>query len=169
MYRVHLDEAGRQELNRRARAAGVMPRTRDRLEMVRLCDAGWSVPKIARHFGLSERCVRHWIRAFLAGGFDALPDKAHLGQKSALTPEIRAALRAETEKGGRTWTAQQIADWVAEHHGVRLSPLWLSRLLRREKLAYKRTSRSLKHKQRPEEVAQKRADLLTLEKGAMPA
>ena len=51
MYRVRLDEAARQQLQRRAHTPGVMPRTRDRLEMVRLSDAGWSVPKIACHFG----------------------------------------------------------------------------------------------------------------------
>lgn len=172
VYRVRLQEEGRRELRRRAHAAGVMPRTRDRLEMVRLSDAGWSVPKIARHLGLSERCVRRWIKTFLVSGFDALPDKAHVGQKSALTPEMLATLRAEVSKGERTWTAEQIAGWVAEHCQVRLSPPWLSRLLRRAKLSYRRTSRSLKHKQDPAEVALKRADLRTLGKrsavGAMP-
>jgi transposase len=166
MYRVRLDQEARREVRRRAHAAGVMPRTRDRLERVRLSDAGWSVPHIARHLGLSQRCVRHWIKTFLVGGFDALPDKAHVGQKSSLTPEMLAAVRAQVQKGERTWSAAQIADWVEEHFGLRLSAPWLRRLLRREKLSYKRTSRSLKHKQDPEAVAAKKADLETLEKGA---
>src|SRR5690348_12742264 len=168
MYRVYLDDTTRQELNRRAHQPDVLPRTRDRLEILRLSDAGWSVPKIARHFALSEKCVRFWIKAYLTGGFDALPDKPHVGQKSALTPERVAALRAEIGKGERTWTAQQIAAWLAAQHQVRLSADWLSRLLRRAGLAYKRTSRSLKHKQDPQEVAAKSATLQTLEKGAMP-
>ena len=41
----------------------------------------------------------------------------------------------------------------------------MGRLLRRAKLSYKRTSRSVKHKQNPQEVATKTADLKTLEKG----
>ena len=168
MYRVRLDVAARQELDRRARAAGVMRRTRDRLEMVRLSDAGWSVPKIARHFGLSEVCVRFWIKTYLTEGFDALPDKPHLGQKSSLTPELLAAVRAEIGKGDRTWTAGQIADWLAEQHAVRLGSGWLGRLLRRHGLSYKRTSRTLKHKQDAEEVAEKSSSLQTLKKGAMP-
>ncbi len=168
MYRVRLNDAARKELHRRAHAPSVQPRTRDRLEMVRLSDAGWSVPKIARHFGLSERCVRHWIKTFLSDSFDALSDKPHVGQKSALTPQILAAIRAEVGKAERTWTAEQIADWVAQQFGVRLSAPWLSRLLRRKKLSYKRTSRSLRHKQDPQEVAAKTADLRTLEKGATP-
>jgi transposase len=168
MYRIRLDEAARQELNRRAHQPGVKARTRDRLEIVRLSDAGWSVPRIARHFGRSERCVRLWIKAFLHGGFDALPDQPHPGQKSALTPDLLQAIRAQVGKGERTWTAGQIADWLCEQHGVRLAAAWLSRLLRRAKLSYKRTSRTLAHKHKPEEVARKKADLATLEKGAMP-
>lgn len=169
MYRVRLDEETRRELRRRAHAAGVMPRTRDRLEMVRLSDAGWSVPQIARHFGLSERCVRHWLKTFLADGFDALPDRPHVGQTSSLTPEMLAAVRAEVGKGERTWSAAQIADWVGERFGLHLSAPWLGRLLRRAKLSYKRTSRSLRHKQHPQGVAAKTADLRTLEKGVKRA
>lgn len=136
--------------------------------MVRLSDAGWSVPRIARHFGLCEKCVRFWIKAYLSGGFDALPDKPHVGQKSALSPEIVVLVRAEVGKGERTWTAGQITDLLTEQYNVRLSPNWLGRLLRRAKLSYKRTSRSLKHKQDALEVAEKTASLQTLEKGAMP-
>ena len=168
MYRVRLDEAARGELHRRAHEAGAKPRTRDRLEMVRLCNAGWSVPQIACHFGLSERCVRSWIKAFLAGGFDALPDKPHLGQMSALTPKLVAAVRTQVAKGERTWTAQQIADWLAQEQGLRLGSDWLGRLLRRAGLCYKRTSRTLRHKQDQQEVAAKSATLQTLEKGALP-
>ena len=168
MYRVRLDEPARQELRRRAHEAGVMPRTRDRLEMVRLSDAGWSIPKIARHFAMSERCVRRWIKTFLSEGFDALPDKPHVGQRSALTPEILAAIRAEVGKAERTWSAPQVADWIEPHFSLRLSPPWISRRLRREKISYKRTSRHLGHKQDKEQVATKSADLQTLEKGGTP-
>ena len=47
MYQVQLTDAQRDELERRAHDPRTQPRTRDRLEMVRLSDAGWSVPRIA--------------------------------------------------------------------------------------------------------------------------
>jgi hypothetical protein len=50
---------------------------------------------------------------------------------------------------------------------VRLSNQQLSFLLRRAKITRKRTRRSLKHKQDPEEVALVRADLETFQKGAI--
>jgi transposase len=168
MYRVTLTNEQRAELQRRARQAGMAPRTRDRLEMVRLADAGWSVPKIARHLGQHEQTVRSWIKAFLAGGFDALPNKPRGGKQSLLTAAMLDTVRTEVAKGLRTWTAGQIADWVAEQHGVRLSTGRMRLHLKRAKLSYKRTSRSLKHKQKPEEVADRKATLETLEKGAMP-
>ena len=168
MYRVKLTDAEREELNRRAHEPGVMPRTRDRLEMIRLSDAGWSIPKIAPHLGMCEDRVRYWIKRFLNPGFDALPDRPHVGQSSSLTPEKMEAIRAEIAKGERAWSAAQIAEWTFEQFELRLSADWLSRLLKRNRLSYKRTSRSLKHKQDPQAVELKRAELQTLEKGGRP-
>lgn len=168
LYRVHLTEAQRQELQRRSRAADIKPRTRDRLEIVRLADAGWSIPKIAAHLRISEVRVRYWIKRFLTAGFDALPDQPHRGQPSQLTPALLGAVRAEIAKGERTWTAAQIADWLAEQHGVSLSSDWIGEKLGRAKLSYKRTYRRVKHKQDPQKVAERKADLETLEKGERP-
>ena len=164
MYRIALTDAQRQELRQRTRQKGLAPSTRDRLEMVRLSDAGWSVPKIARHLGQHEQTVRAWIKAFLDGGFDALPNKPRGGKASALTAAMLEAIRTEVAKGERTWTAAQLADWVAEHHGVRLSTDRLRVHLRRAKISWQRTSRTLKHKQDPDEVAERQAVLEELEK-----
>ena len=168
LYRVHLTEEQRAELQRRTRAPGLMPRTRDRLEMVRLSDAGWSIPKIARHLRLDEQRVRYWIKRFLAGGFAVLPDQPHRGQPSRLTPEILAALKAELAQADRTWTAQQLADWLAAQHGIEIGADWLGRKLRRARVSYKRTRTGLQHQQNPAEVEVKQAELHALERGARP-
>ena len=164
-----LTDDQRSELRQRTRQRGVPASTRDSLEMVRMADAGWSVPTIARHLGLHEQTVRAWIKAFLAAGFDALPNKPRGGKQSALTPAILDAVRAELAKGGRTWTAAQLADWIAEHHGVRRSADALRTQLRRAKITWQRTSRSLKHKQDPAEVAERQAVLTALAKKGMRA
>jgi transposase len=164
MYRVTLTEEQRQELNRRAHQAGVAPSTRDRLEMVRLADAGWSIPEIALHLGLHEQTVRRWIKAYLAGGFDRLINKPRGGSCSALTPLLLEAVRQEVAKGERSWNAKQLADWIAEAFGVRRSSAQLRGKLRAVRLSYKRTGGSLRHKQKPQEVAEKKAALSELEK-----
>jgi len=132
--------------------------------MVRLSDAGWSVPKIARHLGSHENTVRAWIKAFIATGFDALSNKPRGGDTSDLTPAMLQAARDEISKGARTWSAREVADFIAEHHGVRISPGRMRVHLARADLSYQRTSRSLKHKQKPEEVATRKDQLNELEK-----
>ena len=164
MYRVQLSEEQQQELQQRTHAAGIRPRTRDRLEMVRLSHRGHSVPEIARHLGISEKRVRHWIKRFLATGFEALTDRPPAGRPSRLTPTIREAVRQELGKGDRTWTAPQLAEWIEARFGVRVSAAHLRRFRQRWRLSWKRTVRSVKQKQKPDEVAAKKQELEALEK-----
>ncbi len=164
MYRITLTDDQRHELRQRTRQPGIAPSLRDRLEMVRLSDAGWSVPTIALHLGQHEQTVRAWIKAFIAGGFDALPNKPRGGDASDVTPAMLEAARTEIAKGTRIWSASQVADWIAEHHGVRISAGRMRVHLKRAKLSYQRTSRSLKHKQKPEDVAKRKHQLDELEK-----
>src|SRR5947199_9239307 len=107
MYLITLTDGQRRELRERTRQTGLAPSTRDRLEMVRLSDAGWSVPRIARHLGQHEHTVRAWIKAFLDGGFPALPNTPRGGKQSSLTAALPAAVRAEVAKGTRTRTPSQ--------------------------------------------------------------
>ena len=84
------------------------------------------------------------------------------------SPEAES-VRAEVGTGARTWTAPQLAEWVAEHHGVRLGADRLRVHLRRAKISWQRTSRTLRHKQDPGEVAEREAVLTDLAKKGMPA
>jgi transposase len=154
----------RQALRRRSRQASIASSTRDRLEMVRRSDAGWSVPKIAHHLGLHEQPVRAWIKVFLIDGFDALPNKPRGGSHSALTSTMLDAVRIDVASGERTWSAGQIADWVAEQYGVRLSEGRMRVHLKRAMLSYQRTSRRLQHKQQAHAVTARKAALAALEK-----
>jgi len=42
-----------------------------------------------------------------------------------LTQKLLASIHVEISKGERTWTAGQIADWLAQKHQVHLSADWL--------------------------------------------
>ena len=169
MYRITLSAEQLVELNRRCHDPKTKPKTRDRLEMIRLAHAGWSIPKIAVHLDLTESRVRHWVKAFLAQGFDALESKKSPGPPRKLTPQILTQLKAEVGQDGRTWTAPQVMDWLDQHHGIHINRTWLCEVLIDNGMSYKRTTRTLRHKQKPEEVAKKQADLDTLKKGQRPA
>jgi transposase len=168
MYRICLTTEQHNELKRRTLESGLSPSTRTRLEMVRLSDAGFSAPKIARLLRQHHQTVRLWIKAFLAGGFDALENKPRGGDQSLLTLDLLETVCAEIETAQRTWTARQVAARLAQEYGIQLSPGRVRVHLLRAGLVYKRTSRSLRHKQDAQAVAAKRADLDTLKKGAMP-
>lgn len=168
MYRVRLTPEQCAEHLRRTQLPHLDPCVRERLEMIRLAHCDYSIPKIARRIKQHEQTVRYWIKAFLAGGFDALKDKPHGGKVSELTPAILEAVIAHVRASRQTWTAGQIADWTAEQHHVRISPGRMRVHLQRARLSYKRTSHSLRHKQNATEVAAREACLDTLKKGAMP-
>ena len=168
MIRVALTAAEREELRARARAAD--PRTRDRLEMVRLADAGWTVPRIARHLGAHEQTVRKYVRAFLAEGFDALPDRPRPGRPPTVTAAHLDALEALLDAGGRTWTTAQLAAWLEQEHAVRVHPDHLSVLLHARRFGWKRTVASVAHKRRdPDGYDAKVDELAGLKKKRRPA
>lgn len=165
MIRVTLTPAQRDELRTRTRAVGITPRTRDRLEMVRLADAGWSVPAIARHLGCHEQTVRTHLKRFLADGFGALPDRPRPGRPPVVTAAHLAALEGLLDAGDRTWTTPQLVAWLAQEHGVRVHPDHLRRLLHARNFSWKRTVTSVAHKRHDEAAyAAKVAELDALKK-----
>lgn len=147
MFRVSLSAAQREELRARTRGAGLRPEVRDRLEMLRLGDAGWSVPHIAQHLGLHEQTVRRYVKAFLRGGFDSLTPRPHPGRPPRVTTADLEALEHRIDESDRTWTTPQLAQWLADERHVQVCAAHLSRLLHRRAFRWKRTKQSLRHKQ----------------------
>lgn len=156
----------RAELHRRARERVVAPALRDRLEMVRLSDLGWSVPKIAGYLGKHEQTVRKYIKAFLRSGWDALPDRPRPGRPPTLTEAhllaVERLLDEAAARGERTWSAPQVADWLAKTYQLDISPKYLGERLGARKFRWKRTKRTVQHKADPDRQAQAKADLAVL-------
>ena len=165
MIRVELNTEQREELRKRSHERDVAPRTRDRLEMVRLADAGWSIPRIAGHLGYHEQTVRKYIKRFASSGFDQLPDKPHPGRRARITEEMLSALERLIDESDRTWTTPQLAKWLSEHFRVEVHPDHLARLLHRRRFRWKRTKRSVAHKRKnPDLQAAKEAELEVIKK-----
>ncbi len=165
MIRVELTPGQRNDLRAWTRARAVAPRTRDRLEMIRLADAGWSIPRIARLLGCHEQTVRKYVKAFLADGFDALLDRPRPGRPPTVTPAHLDALATLLDRGGRTWTTTQLVAWLEQGHGVRVHPDHLRRLLHARRFSWKRTVTSVAHQRRdPDGYAAKVAELEDLKK-----
>jgi len=165
LFRIKLSPTEGEELRKRTRERGLAPQTRDRLEMVRLSDAGWSVPRIAEHLGYHEQTVRKYVKAFLAGGFDLLPDRPRPGRPPKVSEAHLQELEQLIDGSTRSWTTPQLAEWLRREYQVDIHPDHLSRLLHRRRFRWKRTKRSVKHKQpNPDLQAAKVAELEALKK-----
>jgi transposase len=137
------------QLRRRLHERDLAPRTRMRLECVRLSDKGLSVPQIAALLEVHQATVREALHRFLAAGLDALADAPRSGRPPAASREDLDALEEMLDASaaaGRTWTLPAIADWLARTRGVCLSSSWISVLLHKDGFRYKRTRDHLRHK-----------------------
>jgi transposase len=162
MIRVRLTDEQREEVRRRVRQPGVAPRTRERLEMIGLADAGWSVPRIARHLDRHEQTVRAAVRAFLVGGVEGLADRPRPGRPRRVTDEHLAALERLLDETARTWTMPQLVAWLRREHGLSVHPDYLAALLKRRRFRWKRTKRSVRHKADAERQAAAEVELARL-------
>ena len=162
MIRVRLTDGQREEVRRRARQPGLAPRVRERLDMLRLADAGWSAPRIARHLGRHEQTVRSALKAFLAGGFEHLADRPRAGRPRRLTDEHLAALERLLDETARTWTMPQVVAWLGQQYGLAVHPDYLAARLKRRRFRWKRTKRSVRHKADPARRAEAAEELTRL-------
>jgi putative transposase len=160
MMRIKLSEGQARELVEWRRDPTLKPAERDRVEMVALSESGWTVAQIAEHLGYAVETVRRLFRRFPTEGWASIrhelpgpaPDDK---RRERIEMALDALLRQE-----RTWTAAQLAEALAEQ-GIRLSTRQVRRYLGRVAL-WRRTKRSLKHKQNPDRVARAKDTLAFL-------
>jgi transposase len=153
MIHLTFSEAERAAVQGLRRDRTLTPAERDRVEMVLLSDAGWSPPRIATHLRCHAVTVRAVLKRFQQTGPPSLrrgrpgppPDTARRAQ-------VTAALDALLGQD-RTWTAAQLATALRDH-GIRLSTRQTRKYLQQMGSRWRRTVRTLRHKQDPARVAQ---------------
>ncbi len=139
------------------------PPERDRVEMVLLSAQRWSPPAIGVQLGYCAASVRRILRQFQQNGVAGLrhrpsgppPDTDRRHQVEAA---LEILLRQQ-----RTWTAAQLADALSQED-IHLSSRQVRRYLSRMEARYRRTSRTLRHKQDPKRVERARDTLEALKK-----
>jgi putative transposase len=147
MIRIHLEDSTREGLQAMRRKA-LPPKVRDRIEMLTLAHAGWSAPRIAAHLGYCGQAVRDTLKDFLNRGAEALYPR-----RTGPAPDTPRRDRVAEELGrspaeDRTWTGGQLSEALAAR-GIDLGPRQVRSHLRRMKAGYRRTARTLEHKQDP--------------------
>ena len=113
------------------------PRLRTRAQMVLLSvEQGLKVPQMAAIVRESEATVLRWLKRDLAEGLAGLQDAPRPGRPSEITAAYRAKLLAVVRRRPRSlqltfswWTLQRLADYLAEHTGLRVSDETVRRAL----------------------------------------
>jgi transposase len=167
MLRLTLTDADRDALQRLRRDATVTPLERDHVEMLLLAGEGWSAPRIGKQLHRCAASVRTLLKRFATEGPPCvrcqppgpLPNTA---RRTQITAALDALL---TEQ--RTWTAPQLRTALAEQD-LHLSVRQLRKYLQ-PMASWRRTVRSLRHKQDPAKVATAKQQLALLEKKGRPA
>src|SRR3712207_3225360 len=163
MIRVTLTEPERTAVQALRRDATLRPAERDRVEMVLLSAAGWPVPALAQHLGYCAATVRTVLRQFTPSDLTTLRRRRPGPPKDwARATQVTAALNRRLDEP-RTWTARQLAAALPEE-GIRLSTRQTRKYLKRLGANWRRTARTLKHKQDPAQVEQAKRKLPHLEK-----
>lgn len=136
--------------------------------MILLSDDGWSPPRIARHLGYHPHTVRAALRRFQDRGLAGLlPDPPGPPPDASRREHVLTVL-GELLDQERTWTAAQLTAALGERDIV-LSVRQVRKYLARLGARWRRTARTLKHKQDPVKAARAQQTLAALKKGAPPA
>jgi transposase len=148
------------------RGRDVLPRTRERLEMVKAAALGHELDAIVRWGGRSVRTVRFWLDRFAVDGVSGLADAPRAGRPARADAAYRAALELAVETPPRelgfafdVWTPARLSAYLADTTGVRIAPGWLRALLGRRDFVSGRPKHTLKRLQDPDEVAACKAEL----------
>ncbi len=163
MLRLTLSDSERAAVQALRRDSRLAPAERDRVELVLLAAAGWRVPRIAAHLGCHPVTVRTVLKRWATDG----PACVRRGRPG---PSPDAARREQVTTAldrllgqDRTWTAAQLAAALGEE-GITLSTRQTRKYLGWMGARWRRTARSLTHKQDAERVAAAAQELVTLKK-----
>jgi transposase len=165
MLHLTLSADDRTGLDRVRRSVKTPATVRARCQMLLLAADGWSPPRIATHLAYHPHTVRAVLRRFQQRGVAGLtPDPPGPAPDTARRQQVTAALDRLLGQD-RTWTAAQLAAALAAE-GIALSTRQTRKYLGRMQAGWRRTVRTLHHKQDPVKVAHATQTLAALKKGA---
>lgn len=142
----------------------VNTKVRLRASIIRLSHDGWTVPKLARHFGRGLQTIHNDLSRFERLGIGGLVDGKAPGNKPSITPEIKGFLETKLAED-RVWNSSLLSEAVAEQFGVRLGREAIRVTLLNLGYSWKRSRYAPGKDADPEVVAEHWASLETLKKG----
>lgn len=143
-----------------------------RAQVVRLSARGMAPHAIADVLGRSWSGVRKTVNRFNREGIASLVTKPGRGRKSKVTERYVALLKEAVAKSPRdlgyvftAWTQERLREHLARRTRVILSVGHLSKLMRDNRIVYRRPKHGMSHLRDPAEYDEKKAFLAFVKKG----
>lgn len=138
---------------------------RTRCQMILLSNEGLSPPKIAQHVRFSRDTVVRFIKRYKREGIAGLRDKPRPGRPRRVTDEYLTQLSKAIEQEPRdlglpfsNWTTAKLATYLAERTGIVIGARQVEKYVKAKGYRLRRPVRTVKHKQDPELVEEKKTD-----------
>lgn len=142
-----------------------------RAQMIRMSSQGKKAAEIAAMWGLNTQSVLRILRRFNGEGMDCLRDKPRSGRPPKTTQRYVATLKQAVGGSPRdlgypfsSWTLERLREHLARESGILLHPAYLSRLMARQGIVYRRPKHVMAHLRNPQEYDEKKALLDFLKK-----
>lgn len=136
---------------------------RTRCDMILLSNEGLSPPKIAHRVRFSRSTVVRFIKRYNEEGIAGLADKPRSGRPPRVTDDYVTQLLAAIEQAPRdldlpfsNWTTVNLAEYLAMQTGIVISARQVENYLKTKEYRLRRPVRTVKHKQDPELVSEKK-------------
>ncbi len=165
MRRITLSPTDREAVQALRRDRRLTPHEGDWVEMVLLSAGGWSPPRIASHLRCHPETVRRLLKRFQQTGPTVLRQRRTGPPPDAARRQQVVTALNDLLGEDRTWTARHLAAALAAQ-GIHLSARQTRRYLAGMRARWRRTARTLQHKQDPVRAAQAAHTLAAFKKKA---
>lgn len=116
-------------------ATSVPQRTKDRAEVLRLSNRGWTTEKIAEYFDWRVETVRETIYRWRDQGLGGLWDAPRPGRRPRWQEADIAHLEQSLQQEAQTHNSKQLVHQLQQERQVTLSPRQLRRILKKRATA----------------------------------
>lgn len=136
---------------------------RSRCDMILWSNEGLSPPQIAQRVRFSHDTVARYIKRYEDEGLTGLFTKSRSGRKRRVTSEYETKLLEVVAQIPRSlglpfsnWTTAKLAEYMAQQTGISISSRQVENYLKAHNWRLRRPVRTVKHKQDPALVAEKK-------------
>jgi transposase len=136
---------------------------RSRCQMILLSNEGLSPPQIAPQVRFHRRTVTRYIQRYEDEGIDGLLTRPRSGRPPKATEAYTSLLLQTVAQEPRAldlsfsnWTTASLAEYLIQETGIALSPRQVENILKANGWRLRRPVRTVKHKQDPDLVEEKK-------------